>query len=260
LSVVISQVALPFSQLARPGGGSWTWADITNLKVRFFFTKGTNAWDGKTMTIYEVWADVYPLPTPPTSSTTFSVQPGVAYGVGASSGVPAIFIELYANNVVDLFSYETTVTFDTNILSPIDAWTYGPWTNTLGAGIVLDDAGGLVTISFSMVPPIPIGTAFTGNAPVCRIYFVIDADGQTPLTILKGDAETILGDSTGTAITRTIYDGLYSTTAPPVPEFPLGLGIIMALAPLIPIVYIWRLRKNKPKLLTAQTNPKGLKQ
>jgi hypothetical protein len=55
----------------------------------------------------------------------------------------------------------------------------------------------------------------------------------------------------------TLVDGSYNV--PVVPEFPLGLGIIMALAPIIPIVYIWRLRKNKPKLLTTHANPKGLK-
>jgi len=32
---------------------------------------------------------------------------------------------------------------------------------------------------------------------------------------------------------------------PPIAEFPLGLGIVMALAPMLSIVYIWRLRKNK---------------
>jgi hypothetical protein len=44
-----------------------------------------------------------------------------------------------------------------------------------------------------------------------------------------------------------------------VPEFPLGVELIMLVAPAVVIVYIWRLRKNKPKLLTTQTNPKGLK-
>jgi hypothetical protein len=62
------------------------------------------------------------------------------------------------------------------------------------------------------------------------------------------------------AISTDIIVSLKEVPPPPVPEFPLGLGILMALAPMIPIVYIWRLRKNKPKLLTAQTNPKGLRQ
>lgn len=32
---------------------------------------------------------------------------------------------------------------------------------------------------------------------------------------------------------------------PDVPEFPLGLGVIMAIAPAIPILYLWRTRKKK---------------
>jgi len=31
---------------------------------------------------------------------------------------------------------------------------------------------------------------------------------------------------------------------PPVPEFPLGIGLLMAIVPMIPIIYIWRLRKK----------------
>ncbi len=32
---------------------------------------------------------------------------------------------------------------------------------------------------------------------------------------------------------------------PPVPEFPLGLGLLMLMAPAIPIVYLWRIRKKE---------------
>ncbi len=32
---------------------------------------------------------------------------------------------------------------------------------------------------------------------------------------------------------------------PPIPEFPLGLGLMVAMAPAIPIVYLWRTRKKE---------------
>ena len=35
-----------------------------------------------------------------------------------------------------------------------------------------------------------------------------------------------------------------ATVKPPVPEFPLGLGLMLAIAPAIPIVYLWRTRKK----------------
>ena len=41
----------------------------------------------------------------------------------------------------------------------------------------------------------------------------------------------------------TVIDGDYN--APPTPEFPLGIGFLMALAPMIPIIYLWRKRPKK---------------
>ncbi|MFQ5822293.1 MAG: hypothetical protein ACE5I5_20145 [Candidatus Heimdallarchaeota archaeon] len=40
---------------------------------------------------------------------------------------------------------------------------------------------------------------------------------------------------------------LIVTTIPPVPEFPLGIGLMIMLAPAIPIGYLWRLRKKVTK-------------
>ncbi len=39
-----------------------------------------------------------------------------------------------------------------------------------------------------------------------------------------------------------------------VPEFPLGVGLMMALAPAIPIVYLWRRQKNSFPLRCAHTS------
>jgi len=41
----------------------------------------------------------------------------------------------------------------------------------------------------------------------------------------------------------TVYDGDYNM--PPTPEFPLGIGLLMAIAPAIPIIYLWRKRPKK---------------
>jgi len=41
------------------------------------------------------------------------------------------------------------------------------------------------------------------------------------------------------------WDLIMKSVPPPVPEFPLGLGIIMAMAPAIPVLYLWRTRKRK---------------
>jgi hypothetical protein len=43
------------------------------------------------------------------------------------------------------------------------------------------------------------------------------------------------------------YDLILKKKAPPVPEFPLGVGLLMAIAPAIPIAYLWRTRKKVNK-------------
>ena len=45
----------------------------------------------------------------------------------------------------------------------------------------------------------------------------------------------------------SVYMFLSFKHTEPVPEFPLGLGLIMLLAPIIPVAYLWRLRKKVPK-------------
>jgi hypothetical protein len=45
----------------------------------------------------------------------------------------------------------------------------------------------------------------------------------------------------------SVYMFLTFKHTEPVPEFPLGLGLIMLLAPIIPVAYLWRLRKKVPK-------------
>jgi hypothetical protein len=44
-------------------------------------------------------------------------------------------------------------------------------------------------------------------------------------------------------VADVVEDGLYCW--PPIPEFPLGIGLMMILAPMIPVAYLWRLRKKE---------------
>lgn len=42
-----------------------------------------------------------------------------------------------------------------------------------------------------------------------------------------------------------VVDDGYYASAPPVPEFPLGIEALMAIAPAIPIIYLWRKRPKR---------------
>ncbi len=220
----------PWSQLAEPTDGLWTWSDVAGLRVRVFCTKDTGpfpapAWDNRQMVIYEVWATVYPLPLPPTSSTTVSVLPIGIMGVTPYDPLFAptgpggyCFAEVYVNEVADMFNYEFWIKFDTTVLTPVSVFVYYPWTSK--SVETLDDANGDIRISYSMPPPVPIGSGFTGNSPIFRVYFAVDVygggggqygglGGTTDLWFRRPYPFSFLGDTTGVEIPATYYDGWF---------------------------------------------------
>jgi len=202
----------PWSQLAEPIDNVWDWTDISNLRVRVVFTKVTSWEINKAMYIYECWASVYPLPTPPTSSTTLSVQPPAVMSIQSGQ---ELFIEMYVNQVTDFFGYQFKLYFDTTVLTPTEAFFYWPWTAVAGTD-EFDDVNGYVALSRTMVSPVSVGQGFTGNSPICRIYFQVDlpyAKATTKLDISADPYETILTATTGPPyeIPHTQYDGFFST-------------------------------------------------
>jgi hypothetical protein len=115
--------------------------------------------------------------------------------------------------------------------------SYGPFVSSLPSEIGPD----YVSVSYKTFDGDPNG--FTGNTPVCRIWFDVIADlppspGYIPLTLSRSEA----ADVYGALIPLTAVSGAYGTA--PTPEFPIGLAPILLLAPLVPVAYIWRLRKK----------------
>lgn len=215
-----SSAVRPWAQLAEPTDGVWDWADINALKIRIIFTKVGTAWDTTKdqVIVYEAWADVYPMPTPPTPgptyATTVSVQPPEVMGVSANPGPTGLdnqfFVDIYVQHVADLFNWEFVLDFDASVCTPTGEYiVYYPWTAIVTTD--LTPGNGYASIASGMPPPVPIGTGFTGNSPIARIYFSAVAGGKTSLTFRKGVSELILGDTTGTAIDRDIYDGFFSS-------------------------------------------------
>jgi hypothetical protein len=116
--------------------------------------------------------------------------------------------------------------------------------------IIVDQLGlripetGYVSLSYNSYFGDPTGTGAASSFPMGRVYFTVDNDGATLLDL----ALSVLSDTNGVKIVNTPYRGWFSTSGEePVPEFPLGLTAIVLFAPLISIIYVWRLRKNKSK-------------
>jgi len=84
-----------------------------------------------------------------------------------------------------------------------------------------------------------------GPMPLFR-YVIRTASGVDPATAYSPIA---LFDAFYTTVDGVkhpvdiVEDGHYG--AEPAPEFPLGLGLMIAMAPAIPVVYLWRTRKRR---------------
>jgi len=84
-----------------------------------------------------------------------------------------------------------------------------------------------------------------GGGPAPLMRFVIRTKsgvttGYSPITLFDCQYTTPDGTNWNTQI---VDGGHYGT--PPAPEFPLGIGLIMAMAPAIPLAYLWRTRKRR---------------
>lgn len=214
----------PFVNIARPGGGSWTWADIALLRVRFFLTRVVSTWDTvNKIGLYETWLTIYENPPPTDVGPVVSVWPSSVLGVPTYG---FFYVDLYIRNVASLWGYQFTMHYDTNVLTALEYFSYYIF-DTVAVSYI-DDPNGIVSVSYSSFGGDLVG--FTGDAPLARIYFMVDGGGSTTLDIPP--AESILSDTTGNAIDHTVQGGWFSS------------GIIMSftggmLAPADPTGTLW---------------------
>jgi hypothetical protein len=235
------------SQVSRPGGGSWTWADISNLNVRVYFSQNpaNGAWDGDTFNFYEAWVDVYSLPKP-SGTNILTLQPG-NITVTTATGTGALLIyEVYASGFTKLWGYQFRIDFNKTVLKANSVWTYAPWVSQSSPD-VLDNTNGYVAMSYYTFAGDPNG--FTGSAPLARIYFQRLLSGTTypkqysPLNFNFTLGQTSISDPQGGKPSFNAINGFYGVP-PALPEFPLGTGIVMMLAPAIAIAFVWRTRRK----------------
>jgi hypothetical protein len=217
-----------WAEVPEPNDGTWSWNDVSNLKVRVSFDPGADGFcDFNTMYIYELWASVYEGPLPPSSSSAMSIQPPVVETLAAGR---RLFVEVYAQDVTNLVAYQLTINFNTTVLTPMaGGWSYYPFTDK--ATEDLNDAGGL---AYSTPIGDPIATTgVTGNLTLARIYFRVDVGMTASDYSFLTFSVSLLSDPAATRIVHGEYHGLYGTPPPgialmgwiPASEFPWGTPI-----------------------------------
>jgi len=181
-----------------PGAIGLTWNDIQNLMIRILISRGTNAaWDA-TVDLYEIWLTVYET-APPAASTTVSLQPNSIMGLSVGQD---FFVDIYMRDAVALWGYQFTIHYDTNVLTASSFFTYWPFFSAAPSWI--DDSAGEVSASYTSYSGDLVG--FSGNTPLCRIYFKVDGGGATKLSV----DTSILSDPQGTSIAHNLYHGWFS--------------------------------------------------
>lgn len=236
-----------WSSVARPGGGSWAWDDLLNLRLRVATDRKTGD-DKADFYEYEAWATVH------YTSPQMYVYP-------ASQSVSTSFsIDIKASGVTDFYGWEFKLYYDTSIITC-------PGTSNVTEGAFLATGG---TTFYSVIEVSDAYNAthgrvwatctllgdvagVSGSGTIATISFDIDANGDSDLDLQ--DTKMVGYDKPNTqtfAIPHTAVDGTVNVTGA-VPEFALGAAMEIALA--VVIVYFWWKRKHKGKPSNLSTPP-----
>ena len=103
-------------------------------------------------------------------------------------------------------------------------------------------------IGTSVIPVVTIETVMKVPDPHLKNGFPPTALGVPPADyydiIVDFDQNGVYDAATDAVDDVTDRPGFTGSGAPPVPEFPFGVSVIMLLAPIIPLAYLWRLRRK----------------
>jgi hypothetical protein len=116
--------------------------------------------------------------------------------------------------------------------------SYGPFISALPSELGQD----YIAVAYKTYDGDPVG--FTGSTPLARVWFGEINPGSSCDIPFSTTAPPTLANIFGAQIPITWVGGAYNK-AGPVPEFPLGLTLVMLLIPALPVVYLWRVRRKE---------------
>jgi hypothetical protein len=174
------------------------------------------------------------LCTTEASTTVLSVEPTSVADPALHPG--SVFrVNITLADVQMLFGFQFALSYDTTVLTATNYGLFMPIQNFAPSEI--SDPQGYVAIAAYTHMGDPVGFSTTDPWPVCWIEFLIDSYGYSTLDL----HDSLLADVLANPIPHVEVDGFFSSPPPPqpVPEFPIGLMIEIALAPLLIYLY-WK--------------------
>jgi hypothetical protein len=229
-----------WSNQAEPTDGSWSWADIGN--IRFVAESGTGGGGAAYFDEYESWVTV----------TTYGYTTGTIFVDPASLSDPSspFTVNINVSNVEDLYGWEFKLYYNRTILSNSSV-TEGSFLSSAGSTYfsvvnntdTYNATHGRYWVSCTLLTNTP---GKTGSGTLATISFTVDGPGGTSPLVLA-DTDLIGYISTIQQLIKMNHnttDG--QVTISGVPEFPFGAALEMALAGVL--IYIFWRGKSKQQL------------
>ena len=225
-----------------PNDGAWNWTDVSKIRFAVEIDKVGGGDTPGYFYEYEAWVLVHYV------GPTLYVDP-------TSQTVDAPFtVDINITNMDNLYAWEFNVTYDTNVLTATNV-IETPFLNSTGATYFnkwMNDTNGWVYAYCTLLEDIP---GVTGSGDLATISFSIDATGSSTLDLhntklLEYDWVNKINYTYPNPHYVKEVDGSVTATVP-VPEFPLGAAMEIALVTVV--IYVWWKAKRK----TSPGNPRG---
>jgi len=220
-----------FSNVQEPTDGVWSWGDVAALRVRIETAQGGTLHTSRVY-LFDVFATAYVNTFPQPLQMTV-IPSAVMQTTGG-----LFYVDIYMVGVTQLWGFQFVLQFDPTVLAAVEYMSYSPFISALPSEIGTD----YVAVAYKTYDGDPVG--FTGNTPLARVWFAEINPGTSCDLPFSADSPPTLANIFGAQITITCQGGAYNK-AGPVPEFPLGLTLVMLLIPALPVVYLWRMRRKE---------------
>jgi len=236
-----------WSSQAEPGDGSWSWTDISN--IRLVVETGTGGGGADRIYEHEAWVTV----------TVYTYTVGTMFVDPASLTDPSspFTVDINVSGVEDLYGWEFKLYYNTTILSN-GSVTEGSFLSSGGStffSVVNNTDTYNATHGRFWVTCTLLGhtAGVTGSGTLATITLTVDGTGgTTPLDLTDTKlVGYVYSASTLVQMTHNTTDG--QVTISGLPEFPFGAALEIALVGVI--VYIWWRRKHQQTPSTVKYIP-----
>jgi len=173
-----------------------------------------------------------------------------------------LFVDIYwttdipDNTPFGMRGYQFFCAVDPNVLTPLgwigatSGYVLMDFLGSVGSSLTTAIVGSVNTVQLdvseqilgALDPPTGAGDLWSYGKLITLIFIPQSLTQHSPLDLLA----TSLGyQDAGTELwhTVTLTDGHYNE--PIAPEFPFGVSVLVALVPMIPIIYVWRTRPKR---------------